>query len=481
MNASLRFLISAASAALIAAGCSGGTGGTGMTNSSTVSIGVMAKGSTIVNGVRFQDTTATITVDDTPRTAAIDLRDGMVVKLVGSINADGVTGTAQRIKALIEVRGTPTSVDPATQSFVLLNQIVLVDDQTILNNLASFANITTSTFIEVHGLRDATGRVRATRIEANATQMADATTDEIRGVVSANAGPNPTTFTLGSQAVNASAALIVPTGATYQNGSVVEVFCLPPCITGGVFQASRVKVENAQDTAFQPASGEHMEVEGLISGFTAHPGSFVVGNTPVTTTGSTTFEGGIATDLGNNVQVEAEGSWNGSTLMATKIEFQRSVVRLQGFVTAAGATTFTLNIAGNLVNVETNSGVVPSVNPTVCVQVRGQRKIPASPLVVTAGEITSCSNSGRPVIQAPVEAENPENTITLLGFVLDVSAPTDNPPFVDVNDLPISKTAFFTAVTPAGTNSAGVSVPGTLVKVVFDPSTNAVRQVELED
>jgi uncharacterized protein DUF5666 len=449
----------------------------------------MAKGSTIVNGVRFQDTTATITVDDTPRTTAIDLRDGMVVKLVGTINADGVTGTAQRIKALIEVRGTPTtSFDPATQSFVLLNQVVFVNDQTILNNLADATAITTTSFIEVHGLRDAAGKVRATRIEANQTQMADATTDEIRGVVSGGAaGPNPTTFSLGSQAgqaVNASAALIVPTGATYQNGSVVEVFCsLRPCITGGVFQASRVKVENAQDTAFQPASGEHMEVEGLISGFTAHPGSFFVGNTPVTTTGSTTFEGGIATDLGNNIQVEAEGSWNGSTLMATKIEFQRSVVRLQGFVTAAGATTFTLNIAGNLVNVETNSstnGVVPPIGPA-CVQVRGQRKVPASPVLVTAGEITSCSNSGRPVMQAPVEAEAPETTITLLGFVLDVSAPTDGQPFVDVNDLPISKTAFFTAVTPAGTNSAGVSVPGTLVKVVFEPSTNAVRQVELED
>src|SRR5690349_19815460 len=230
MNASLRFLISAASAVLIAAGCSGGTGGTGATNSSTVSIGVMAKGSTIVNGVRFQDTTATITVDDTPRTTAIDLRDGMVVKLVGTINADGVTGTAQRIKALIEVRGTPTtSFDPATQSFVLLNQVVFVNDQTILNNLADATAITTTSFIEVHGLRDTAGKARATRIEANQTQMADATTDEIRGVVSGGAaGPNPTTFSLGSQAgqaVNASAALIVPTGATYQNGSVVEVFC----------------------------------------------------------------------------------------------------------------------------------------------------------------------------------------------------------------------------------------------------------------
>ena len=58
------------------AACSGGTGGTGTTapppgaGGSTVSTGVMTKGSTIVNGVRFEDTTANISLDDTPKTAA---------------------------------------------------------------------------------------------------------------------------------------------------------------------------------------------------------------------------------------------------------------------------------------------------------------------------------------------------------------------------------------------------------------------------
>ena len=64
-------------------GCSGGTGGTGAAPStSAVSTGVMAKGSVIVNGVRFEDTLANISIDDTPKTAA-DLRDGMVVKVLG--------------------------------------------------------------------------------------------------------------------------------------------------------------------------------------------------------------------------------------------------------------------------------------------------------------------------------------------------------------------------------------------------------------
>jgi len=484
-------------ALLALASCGGGTGGTGAAGGGTngVSIGVMTKGSTIVNGVRFEDTTANIFIDDTPKTAAA-LQSGMVVKVLGTVNDDGINGTAQRVKALIEVRGQVEVADvfplENPQRLVVLGQTVIVDDQTVYSNLLNLAAITTPTLIEVHGLRDATGRVRATRIEANTAQMGDNTVDEIRGVVSGGAvGSNPTAFNLGSQAVNASGAVIAPAGGSYQNGSVVEVHCTArPCTPGGVFQASRIVIESAEDSAFQPSSGQRFEAEGLISGFTAHPGSFSVAGTPATTTGSTRFEGGVATDLANNIKVEAEGAWNGSTLVASKIEFKRSVIRLQGAVTAASAPSFTLTITGaGPVTVEADSltsgdfagGAVPPVAAS-CVQVRGQRKTPASPLVVTAGEISAtCSNGNRHFVQAPVEAEGPETNITLLGFSLNVSAPTDVPPFVDLNGVGISRTAFFNAVTPATTNAAGIPVPGTLVKVIFDSGTTTVRQVELED
>jgi hypothetical protein len=83
----LRLAFLAAAAALIISGCGGGTGGTGSggdTPTSAVSVGVMAKGSVIVNGVRYEDTTANISIDDTPKTAA-DLRDGMVVRVAGTV------------------------------------------------------------------------------------------------------------------------------------------------------------------------------------------------------------------------------------------------------------------------------------------------------------------------------------------------------------------------------------------------------------
>ena len=474
---------------LALAGCSGGTGGTGATGSgAALSIGVMTKGSVIVNGVRFEDTSANIFIDDTPKTAAA-LQNGMVVKVLGTVNDDGINGTAQRVKALIEVRGQPTSIDSSAnpQSLVVLGQTVIVDDQTVYSNLvAGFDSITPSTLIEVHGLRNTNGQVRATRIEANQVQMGDDMVDEIRGVVSGGVGTNPTAFNLGTQTVSAIAAVIAPAGASYQNGSVVEVHCtVRPCVSVGVFHASRVVVESAEDSAFQPVAGQRFDAEGLISGFTAHPGNFFVAGTPVTTTGSTRFEGGIATDLANDVEVEAEGAWNGSALVASKIEFKRSVIRLQGATANGAGQSFDLQIANGtyVVKIELDSltnGSLP-VDGLACVQVRGQRK-GGGGVVVTAGEIrTSCSNSDRHFIQAPVEAESPETTVTLLGFTLNVSNPTDVRPFVDVNNQPLSRTAFFNAVTPATTNAAGISRSGTLVKVIFNDGLTTVRQVELED
>jgi hypothetical protein len=150
-------------------------------------------------------------------------------------------------------------------------------------------------------------------------------------------------------------------------------------------------------------------------------------------------------------------------------------------LTITGAGPVTVQADGSTTG-DFVGGAVPPVDLATCVQVRGQRKAGGG-VVVTAGEIrNSCSSSDRHFIQAPVEAESPETTITLLGFSLDVSNPTDTPDkWVDINDLPISRTAFFNAVTPATTNAAGISVPGTLVKVIFDEVTNTVRQVELED
>jgi hypothetical protein len=99
--------------------------------------------------------------------------------------------------------------------------------------------------------------------------------------------------------------------------------------------------------------------------------------------------------------------------------------------------------------------------------------------VVTAGEIRlSCSSSDRHFIQAPIEVEA-GTSLTLIGFPINVGAPTDG--YRDVNDNAISQSQFFNQVSPSTTNSVGVSIPGTLVKISFNNGTNTVREAEIED
>src|SRR5262245_18627172 len=95
-------------AGLVSTGCSSsssdsgapGTGGPGDGNatlSTMVAVGAMAKGSVKVNGVEFVTTpSTTITADDNPKPETF-LDDGMTVKVKGSRNADGVTGTAEKV------------------------------------------------------------------------------------------------------------------------------------------------------------------------------------------------------------------------------------------------------------------------------------------------------------------------------------------------------------------------------------------------
>jgi hypothetical protein len=83
LRRTLLVLIASLSLAPLIAACGGGTGGTGATNnnpSNAVSIGVMAKGSVIVNGVHFDDNAATIKIDERRKGAATSEGDGRSVR-----------------------------------------------------------------------------------------------------------------------------------------------------------------------------------------------------------------------------------------------------------------------------------------------------------------------------------------------------------------------------------------------------------------
>jgi len=73
----------------------------------------------IVNGVHYSTTGTTITIDDQPGTES-DLRVGQVVRVSGTVDVSGTTGTARSISFNNEVEGPVQVIDPVTSRLVVL-------------------------------------------------------------------------------------------------------------------------------------------------------------------------------------------------------------------------------------------------------------------------------------------------------------------------------------------------------------------------
>ncbi len=283
----------------------GGTGGTG------ISTGVIAGfGSVIVNDVAFDVFGTIITVNDNTATED-NLRLGMVAKIRGTFNPDGLTGVADLLDAENVVLGPISGFGPEVDSFTVLGQKIFVNGNTVFdNNIVppDLSGLVQGDLVEVYGLRN-TSSIRATRVEKKTPGQG---VINVKGFVSNYVGLN--TFNIGALLVT----FTPPPPAGFDNGVFVEVEGDP---TGpDSMTATNIKlIENAE---FTPAEGENVEVEGFISNFSGHPGSFQVDAKNVQTTAATMFVEGTSLDLANDVRVEAKGVQTVGTLVAEIIEFE---------------------------------------------------------------------------------------------------------------------------------------------------------------
>lgn len=479
--------LGAGALALVLGACGGGTDGTGAVPPTTAltSSGAMQKGSVILNGTHFDATGATVT-DDRGRTAAL-LDDGMVIKLRGRSD-DGATGVADRIEIGNEARGTVQSIDATSNPprFVVAGLVVLVDDQTVYANLSGFAAITVATRVEVHGLRDSLGLVHATRVEAVGAQDG---LDEIRGLVTSIL-PGAHQLTLnGSITVDYGAATFAPAGASaamLASGVLVEV---RGTLNGSVFAAAVVDIEDLEDVPFDGNPNEHRDVEGFISGFSAHPGDFTVNGQAVRTTAATLFEGGAAADLSNDVKVEVDGVLDAQrVLVATKVKFRRTRVILQSLVSAVQLSARTLVQMGQVVRANDltridarpaggggHSDLLADVTAGVdCVESRGHIE-GAAFIAERIRELNQCNAD---VIQASVSAKDAGTGVLSFfggGLVAALAATAE---LRDANDLVVPRTLFFTLI-----NAADATRQGTLVKLrgTFADGTFTATEAAIEN
>jgi uncharacterized protein DUF5666 len=316
-------------------------GGNGSSASSTATpvfmAGTVQKDNGLtVNGVRFDASSASISADNTARSSDF-IDTGMTVKLRGRLNDDGLTGVADRIKVLLEVRGEITSL--GADSFTVLGQTILVNGQTLFAHAPGLADLKIHDRVQVHGLRDSAGAILATRVEVLG---ADALAiDEVRGIV---ANMTATTFDIGGLTIAFDAnTMREPAGAVFGSGDIVEVH-----LNGTL--AVLIEVERFEDIAFIPAEGQEFEVEGFIGGFTDPASAFLVNDQPVVLTNGARIRGGDKTDLGDNVRVEVEGTISGGQLLADKVTF-KDTIRIEANADANGGA----GILGKAVAVTSSS------------------------------------------------------------------------------------------------------------------------------
>jgi hypothetical protein len=297
-------------------GCGGvDSGGTGTGASSTYASGpITGFGSIIVNGVRYDDRSASIDDDDGRMRSRDELKLGMRTEVLASAItvAGGVSSaTASSIRVHSEIVGPLESVDAANSLLVVLGQRVAIVATTVFDsNIAGgIQSLSRGDLLEVYGVLDvAAGRYVASRIE----RRSGASAYKLRGAVVA-LSLAARTITLGSLIIDWSSVPPAEPAIALAPGRLVRI-TLATAPVAGVWRATAL-------TSGQPVQEDRdvAEVEGRITAFTS-PIDFVINGLPVNASAANFPDGRAGLAIG--VEVEVRGSLRGGVLMASRVELE---------------------------------------------------------------------------------------------------------------------------------------------------------------
>ena len=382
---------SALAALLVACGGGGGDAPAGTATAQSFASGpITGLGSVIVNGVRFDDSSARVEDDDDGSShSSRDLKLGMMVEIQsGSIDDNSARATASLIRFGSELKGPVASIDPAAQTLRVLDQTIEVKSTTVFEDgLAGFAAITVGQVLEIHAQFDgATGRYVATRIE----NEAGATVFRLRGVVSALDTVTTKTFKIGDAVINFADIAAADLPAAFANGQRVRVR-LKTAQVNGQWVAISVrtgmrKVEDHGDA----------RLRGLVTAFTS-PQQFEVQGIPVDASNANFEPNAAAVKLGALVEVRGTASAGKIVASRVKVRNERDDdlqrVELHGEVSALDSTLKTFMLREVKIDyskvVEWKDGAPTDLANTKKVEVKGVWSADRSVLVAVVIEFES--------------------------------------------------------------------------------------------
>ncbi|MGB1011973.1 MAG: DUF5666 domain-containing protein [Thiolinea sp.] len=334
----------------------GGIGGTGIAFGT-----ITGFGSIWVNGVRYDVSNASFTRDGASASGQGDYRIGEVVTINGSVNADGVSGTASSVEFddLLEGPVSTASTDGSTIS--ILGQTVRTDAHTVLHGFAALQALQAGNVVEVSGYRVAS-EIRATSITLKqSTFTANQSMLEVKGTVGA-VDLVARTFVLGQWLVDYTNASLELPGNMPQTGQYVEVKSAQ-APQGNRLLATEVELEDERPVF---GSGAEVELEGIVTAFTSSV-QFSVNGQPVITNASTRFKYGIPADVQLNTQLEVEGTIDANgVLVAEEVSLQQrsesDSSELEGRITALNAATQEIMLSGMTIVVDSRTSLVAEIN-----------------------------------------------------------------------------------------------------------------------
>lgn len=342
-------------AGLSACGGGGDVAGVGAGGTGSFAVGpITGLGSIIVNGVRYDDASASISDDDSSFRRE-DLRLGMVVAVQGSPAVNGQS-TATRIVLGGELLGPVAS--KGTDSLLVLGQTVTISASTVFADSGGLGALNTSDVIEVHGIADpASNSLAATYVERKSA----ASEYRIQGRVTAH-DATAKTFSIGSLQLDYAGADPDKVRVTPAAGTLVRVR-LGTTAVSGVYPVTRIR---KPEDSFSGFSGD-VEFKGTITAFTSSA-SFSVNDLPVDASGAAFPEGTGGIVAG--AFVEIKGALVNGVVVATRVKPDDDVppgsagseFELHGTVSSAttdgSGGSFTLTSSGGVaVSVDWTSGV----------------------------------------------------------------------------------------------------------------------------
>ena len=342
-----------------AAPMGGGESGTGF-NGPVVSSGrITGFGSVYVNGVKFNTTESKFKLDDIEDTEA-KLDVGMIVSVHGSLNADGVTGTATGISFNDSLEGIVTSVATVTNdhTIVIMGQTVYADVNTVFKNsstdtsILGIGQLLNPHVIEVSGFTSGNGDIFASRIELKHTVLPAGEDISIKGLAH-TVDTGAKTFMIGSQTIQYSVDVLANiTESELQTGDGNLYVEIKSVADGATIVATKVEARNEGKISSVGTEGEEFELEGIVTATNSGTGTIIINAQEVIMPDGFDVN---TVPVGTKYEVEGVFNADGILVVTEYLTKEEGSMEITGNVSSIDVTGSTITILGQTLIIDNST------------------------------------------------------------------------------------------------------------------------------